>query len=129
MEQTQALALHRTDFLDVIAKYPEAVSDVLAAVADRLRHADLLLEDAVFLDLPARLAKRILELGEKHGIETDKGLEIDLRLTQQEIANTVGASRVAVNKLLGLFQDKGLVYIEKQRITILRADELEKRVY
>lgn len=129
MDPTQALVLHRGDFLDVISSHPERVSDILAAVADRLRHTDLLLEDAVFLDLPARLAKRLLELGEKRGLQTDHGLEIDLRLTQQEIANTVGASRVAVNKLLGLFQDKGLVRIDKQRITILSPDELRKRVY
>ncbi len=129
MEATQALTLHRSDFLEVIGKRPEMVSDILAALSDRLRCADLLLEDAIFLDLPARLAKRLLELAEKHGLETENGLEIHLRLTQQDLANAVGASRVAVNKLLGIFQDKGLVSIDKKRITILRPDELRKRVY
>ena len=129
MEDTQALTLQRVDFLDVIGVHPEAVSDVLAAVTERLRRTDLLLQDAFFLDLPARLSKRLLELGEKHGVEKDDGLEIDLRLTQQEVANTVGASRVAINKLLGMFQDKGLVSIDKHHIIILRPDELRKRIY
>jgi CRP/FNR family transcriptional regulator/CRP/FNR family cyclic AMP-dependent transcriptional regulator len=129
MEPTQAAVLHRGDFLEVISGDPESVSDVLAAVTERLRRTDLLLEDAVFLDLPGRLAKRLLELGEKRGVETDRGLEIDLRITQQEIANAVGASRVAVNKLLGAFQDKGLVQIDRQHITILRPEELRKRIY
>lgn len=129
MEITQTLTLDRRDFLDIIGKHTELVGDILSALSERLRRTDLLLEDAVFLDLPARLAKRLLELGGKHGVETDKGLEIDLRLTQQDLANTVGASRVAVNKLLGLFQDKKLICIDKQRIIILCPDELKKRTY
>ena len=129
MEATKARVLHRDDFLEVITRHPEPVGDVLAAVAERLRRADLLLEDAIFLDLSARLAKRLLELSEKHGVTTERGLEIDLRLTQQDLANFVGASRVAVNKLLGSFQDKGLLAIEKHRLIILRPDELRKRIY
>lgn len=129
MEAAQTLTLDRNDLLDVIQKYPEMAGDILAALSDRLRQTDILLEDAVFLDLPARLAKRLLELSSKHGLETDGGVEIDLRLTQQDLANAVGASRVAVNKLLGLFQDKGLISIDKHRITILRPYELEKRIY
>lgn len=129
MESTRALTLDRRDLLDFVGRHPEPVGDILAALSERLRRTDLLLEDAVFLDLPRRLAKRLLDLGERHGLETDKGLQIELRLTQQELANFVGASRVAVNKLLGLLQDKGLVSIDKQHITILRPDELRKRAY
>lgn len=129
MESTRALTLDRRDLLDFVGRHPELVADILAALSERLRRTDLLLEDAVFLDLPRRLAKRLLDLGERHGLETDKGLQIELRLTQQELANFVGASRVAVNKLLGLLQDKGLVSIDKQHITILRPDELRKRAY
>ncbi|MEE8470329.1 MAG: Crp/Fnr family transcriptional regulator, partial [Dehalococcoidia bacterium] len=84
MEAAQTLTLDRDDLLEVLGKYPEMAGDILAALSDRLRRTDLLLEDAVFLDLPARLAKRLLELGAKRGFETDKGLEIDLRLTQQD---------------------------------------------
>jgi CRP/FNR family transcriptional regulator/CRP/FNR family cyclic AMP-dependent transcriptional regulator len=128
MEATQTLTLHRADLLEAIGKRPEMASDLLAALSDRLRRTDLLLEDAIFLDLPARLAKRLLELGEEHGIRTEQGLEIELRLTQQDLANFVGASRVAVNKLLGVFQDKGLIKLDKHKLIILSGDDLRRQV-
>jgi CRP/FNR family cyclic AMP-dependent transcriptional regulator len=126
METTQTLALQRQDFMDILGKHPEMVGDILASLADRLRSTDHLLEDAIFLGLRARLAKRLLELAEKHGVKTDRGVEIDLRLTQQELAATLGVSRVALNKQLGLLQDSGLVSLETRRIIIDQPDELGK---
>jgi CRP/FNR family transcriptional regulator, cyclic AMP receptor protein len=129
MEATQTLTLRRGDFTDMMAKHPEMVTGVLASLADRLRHTDQLLEDAVFLDLPARLSKRLLELAQRHGIKTDKGLEIDLRLTQQDLAAALGVTRVAPNKHLGRLQDDDLISLESKHIIITRPEELGKRVY
>ena len=129
MAPTQVLTLHRNDFLDFLGKYPELVSSILATLSRRLRRTDTLVEDAAFLDLSARLAKRLLQLGERHGIKTDEGIEIDLHLTQQDVANLVGASRVAVNRQLRLYQARGIIHIGRPHITILRPDELRKRIY
>ena len=128
MEATQTLTLDRGDFLDIMTRNPEMVSAVLVAVAAGWRRTSHLLEDAIFLDLPGRLAKRLLQLAEKHGITTEKGMEIDLSLTQQDLAAAVGVSREALNKQLGLFQERGLVALAKKRITILRPEELKKQV-
>lgn len=129
MEATETLALNRGDFLEIMTKNAEMVRTILASVAAGWRKASHLLQDAMFLDLPARLAKRLLELAEKHGVKTADGVEIDLLLTQQDLAAAVGVTRVAMNKQLGLLQDKGLISIEKKRIIILRPDELKKRIY
>jgi CRP/FNR family transcriptional regulator/CRP/FNR family cyclic AMP-dependent transcriptional regulator len=129
MEATQTLILRRDDFVDMLSRHPEMVGAVLASLAERLRRTDQLLEDAVFLDLPARLSKRLLELVQKHGVKTDKGLEIDLRLTQQDLAATLGVTRVALNKHLGRLQDDDLISLESKRIIITRPEELRKRVY
>jgi CRP/FNR family cyclic AMP-dependent transcriptional regulator len=128
MEATRTLTLDRGDFLDIMTRNPEMVSAVLAAVAAGWRRTSHLLEDAIFLDLPGRLAKRLLQLAEKHGIRTEMGIEIDLSLTQQDLAAAVGVSREALNKQLGLFQERGLVALAKKRITLLRPDELRKQV-
>ena len=128
MEVTQTLTLRRDDFMDMLARHPEMVSGVLASLAERLRRTDQLLEDAVFLDLPARLSKRLLELAQKHGVKTEKGLEIDLRLTQQDLAAALGVTRVALNKHLGRLQDDDLISLESKRIIITHQEELRKRV-
>jgi len=129
MEATQTMTLRQGDFTDMLGRHPEIVTGVLASLARRLRRTDQLLEDAVFLDLPARLSKRLLELAQNHGVKTSKGLEIDLRLTQQNLAAALGVTRVALNKHLGLLQDEDLISLESKRIIITRPEELRKRVY
>ncbi len=129
MEATQTLTLNREDFLGILTANADMVRAILASVAAGWRKTSHLLEDAMFLDLPARLAKRLLELAEKRGVKTASGIEIDLQLTQQDLAAAVGVSRVAMNRQLGLFQDGGLISLEKKRIIILRPDELRKRIY
>ena len=128
MSATQTLTLDRDDFLGVLDQNPGMVGSILASVAAGWRRTSHLLEDAVFLDLPGRLAKRLLELAEKNGLRTAKGIEIDLNLTQQDLAAAVGVSREAMNKQLGLFQDAGLLSVGKKRIIIVRPDELRKRI-
>jgi CRP/FNR family cyclic AMP-dependent transcriptional regulator len=129
MEDTSVFTLDRSDLVNVIMGQPEVAIEMLAAMSVRLRHANILIEDASFLDLPARLAKRLMELAKKHGIETDSGLKIDVRMTQQDLANAIGASRETVNRLLGQFQDQGLISIAKQHIYILDQDELTQLTY
>lgn len=128
MTQVLTLTLRRDDFLDFVTRYPGATAEVLSVLSRRLRKTNCYVEDAVFLDLPARLAKRLLELGQRHGVKNDKGVEIGLRLSQQDLAAMVGSSRVSVSKQMSLFQSEGVVSIDKQHITILRPDELKRRV-
>lgn len=128
MAATQTLTLERSDFLGVLDHNPGMVGSILASVAAGWRRTSHLLEDAVFLDLPGRLAKRLLELAEKNGVKTANGIEIDLNLTQQDLAAAVGVSREAMNKQLGVFQDAGLLSVGKKRIVIVRPDELKKKI-
>lgn len=129
IEPTQVLVLQQHDFLDTIDKHPEIAREIMAVLSERLRRTNRLLEDVVFLDLAARLCSRLLELCEKHGHKTDKGIEIDLRFTQQDLADYIGASRVAVNKVLGSFREKGMISVFSKRIIVHRPDELRKRIY
>lgn len=128
MESTTALTLNKTDLMESIFNYPELAGNILASLSERLRQTDLLFEDAVFLDLPARLARRLVQLADKYGVQTKNGIEIDIRLTQQDLANSVGASRVAVNKLLGVFQDKTWIEFDKHRIILKRPNDLNRLI-
>ena len=126
MMDTQAIVLHQHDLLNFLSTHPELAIDIMAELSRRLREANTALEDAVFLNLPTRLAKRLLELGQKHGVKTDRGIELGLHLTQQDLADMVGASRVAVNKQLKMFKIKGLIDAYKRQLIITRPEELGK---
>jgi CRP/FNR family transcriptional regulator/CRP/FNR family cyclic AMP-dependent transcriptional regulator len=129
LQKTEVLLLRREDFLAFVDRNPDVAIALLAVLSRRLRATNELIEEAVFLDVPGRLAKRLLDLAERHGKQTEQGVEIELKLTQQELAAMIGATRESVNKQLGWLRDHGLIQLDRQRITVLRPEELRKRIY
>jgi len=123
----EVLTLRRQDVLRVIRQNPDLAISLITVLAQRLRDTDRLVEDAVFLDVAGRLAKRLLQLAEEHGRQTPQGIALDIHLTQQDLAAMIGASRESVNKQLGAFRDRGILAVDRQRITILRPDALRER--
>jgi CRP/FNR family transcriptional regulator, cyclic AMP receptor protein len=129
LQDAEVLLLRREDFLAFVARSPEVATALLGVLSRRLRATNELIEDVVFLDVPGRLAKRLLDLGARYGKPTDQGIEIDLRLTQQELAAMVGTTRESVNKQLGWLGDQQLIALDRQRIVLLRPEELRRRIY
>jgi CRP/FNR family transcriptional regulator/CRP/FNR family cyclic AMP-dependent transcriptional regulator len=129
LEKVECLALQRSDFQNAIMKHPKIAIRVIEVLCERLRRTDQQVEDLIFLDVYGRVAKKLLELSESHGAKVASGIQIDMRLTQQELASMVGASRESVNKVLGYFTDKKYISIDKHRITIHNIDDLQQRIY
>jgi CRP/FNR family transcriptional regulator, cyclic AMP receptor protein len=88
-----------------------------------------MVEDLIFLDVYGRVAKKLLELADTHGTRVDDGILIEVRLTQQELASMVGASRESVNKVMGYFTEKNFISSDKHKITLHRLTDLKRRIY
>jgi CRP/FNR family transcriptional regulator/CRP/FNR family cyclic AMP-dependent transcriptional regulator len=129
IEPVETFALQRTDFINAVMHHPRIAIQVMNVLSRRLRQTDAMIEDLLFLDVHGRVAKKLLELAELHGLRTPEGIRIDLRLTQGELAAMVGASRESVNKVMGYFTDKRFISTDKYKITIIRLAELRLRVY
>jgi CRP/FNR family transcriptional regulator/CRP/FNR family cyclic AMP-dependent transcriptional regulator len=128
LEPTEALVLTRDDLLDCIRQAPQIAINLLATLAGRLRRTNESLTAVSTLDVPGKLAKVLLQLADRHGIVTTEGIQIEVRLTQSDLAALVGASRESVNKVLGGFRKQGVVRLDEQhRTTILKRDVLERR--
>ncbi len=127
LEDTEMVSLSRQDFLEVMTRHPEASRAILDVLVKRLRQTNQSIQDAYLLDVPGRLARRLLILAREHGIEADEGIEIGLRISQQDLASMIGASRVAVNKQLQTWRQKGVVDVRRQRVTILKPEVLERQ--
>jgi CRP/FNR family transcriptional regulator, cyclic AMP receptor protein len=128
-ELTETLVLRREEFLKFVASSPDTAIHMLRVLSQRLRETDEFIEDAIFLDVPGRLAKKLLELASQYGRNTPIGTVIALRMTQQELATMVGATRESVNKHLRSYRARGILEIDRQRIIILRPEELQRRIY
>jgi CRP/FNR family transcriptional regulator, cyclic AMP receptor protein len=129
LERVEAFSLQRQDFINVVLSHPKIAVQVMKVISQRLRQADNQIEDLLFLDVYGRVAKKLLELSETHGVSTNEGIRIELRLTQQELASMVGASRESVNKVMGYFTDKRYIMTDKHKITLMKLADLRKRVY
>lgn len=128
LEPTETLTLHRTEFMRFIETHPAFARHVLYVLARRIRHMNNQISDIFFLDLPGRLARTLLQLAEQHGSPTDKGVEIELSLTQTDLAEMTGATRVSINKALGRFRRSKWVSVKGRKFTIVDADALENLI-
>jgi len=130
LEKVECYTLQRSDFHNAIMKKPRIAIQIMEVLCERLRKTDQQVEDLIVLDVYARVAKKLLELAETHGIkQEDSSILINVRLTQQELAAMVGASRESVNKVLGYFTDKQYITTDKHKITLHRVADLKRRIY
>jgi CRP-like cAMP-binding protein len=129
MERTLALTLHRDDFLAHLREHPDLAIGIMSLLTARLRQANEQIENLTFLDVYGRVAKKLLDLAETHGVRTPTGIAINLRLTQRDLASLVGTTRESVNRVLSAYQNRGVIELEHQHVTILKPTELRKRIY
>jgi len=106
---------------------PDVSMHMLQALARRLRRANDVVADLVFTDVPGRVAKNLLDLAARFGEQERDGLHVHHDLTQEELAQLVGASRETVNKALADFASRGWVRVDSRALTILDADRLARR--
>lgn len=119
--------LQHQALVSVLEQDPSVATPLLAALATRLRRTNEALADLVFSDVPGRVAKALLDLSRRFGQKTDEGIRVSHDLTQEELAQLVGASRETVNKALADFTTRGWVRREGRAIVLLDLQRLERR--
>lgn len=118
------LVIDRREFLPFLRKHPEAATKLLESLAERLRRISEFVEDTHFLNLPSRLAKRLVGLSQRYGREATGGVKIDLHISQTELGDMVGTTRESINKLVRSWVQEGLVSMKDGYITIHRLREI-----
>ena len=110
-----------------ITDRPEIAEQLLRVLARRLRRTNDALADLIFTDVPGRVAKALLQLAERFGSQEEDGLHVHHDLTQEELAQLVGASRETVNKALADFASRSWLRVDSRAVTILDAERLARR--
>jgi CRP/FNR family cyclic AMP-dependent transcriptional regulator len=128
IEPTETLVLHRDAFLGLIDSQAELRRALLASLAGEIRRLTGHVEDLHFLDLPARLASRIVRLAATQAPAQDGEVRIPWPYTQSELAGMIGGSRQSVNRLLAELADDGLVRIEREVLVVSDVGRLARTV-
>ncbi len=124
---TALIGVGNDDLTAWLTGRPDVARQLLRALARRLRRTNEALADLVFSDVPGRVAKALLDLSERFGAPTDEGLRVAHDLTQEELAQLVGASRETVNKALADFAARGWLRLDQRAVLLLDIERLRRR--
>ncbi len=125
--ETQLIALGHEDLDSFLLDRPAVATNLLAALARRLRRTNENLSDLVFTDVPGRVAKALLDLSTRFGQPAEDGILVAHDLTQEELAQLVGASRETVNKALADFATRGWIRLEARAVVLTDIERLKRR--
>jgi CRP/FNR family transcriptional regulator, cyclic AMP receptor protein len=124
LEELSALVVSGERFVDFLCERPPAMLAMLQLLARRQRESDRRLVDARTHEALTRLARHLLELGARYGVASARGVELDVPLSQQQLAAWVGVTREAVSAGLRRLREQGTVATGRMRITLLDVDRL-----
>jgi CRP-like cAMP-binding protein len=129
LEASEVFALNRRDFLSFLLNNEEAIQSIFSFLSMRLRKTDDLLEDVCFLNISTRLARRLVELAANYGHqkEGEDIVQIDLRLTQKDLASMVGVTRESIHKEMRVLRERNLISTRENMIQILNLTRLKRR--
>ena len=126
LEAVDTRVMTGEDFRCYLESHPDAALVLLRAIIHRLRNADQRRIDSGSRDTVRRLAHLLAELADEHGRSTSAGIDIDIPLTQQELASLIASSRESIVRSLRSLRSRRLVTTARRRITIRDLDGLRR---
>jgi CRP-like cAMP-binding protein len=119
--------MDRDTLRDWIKDRPEISERLLQVLARRLRRTDDHVTDLIFTDVPGRVAKQLLQFAQQFGRHEGGTLVVKHDLTQEEIAQLVGASRETINKAMSDFAQRGWIELDAKTVRIRDPERLARR--
>ncbi len=129
-EPTTMICIDRVAFDHLMLAGSAFPRNMMRILARRLRLANVRIQAHCTLDVYGLVAFQIVEFAELYGETQPNGdILIPIRLTQQDIADLVGASRERVNQVMVAYRTKGYISVDSRyRLTVHKKKELEVRV-
>lgn len=116
---TELIIIRREEFLAFVKREPQLAVHLIELLCKRVRWTSEQMEDSSLLNVPARLAKRLLSLATSHGRKTPAGAQ--LKISQEDLAQFLGLSRQIVNKYFQTWKKQG--WIALGRGSVVLSDE------
>lgn len=111
---------------ELMRRFPAMSIDATQMISRRMRRLQDRFREVAALPVPARLARELVRLAEDHGVETAEGLELDLVLSREDLAQLTGTTLYTVSRLLSGWQEEGIVAVGRQKVVLKDLDRLEE---
>ncbi|HEY3374898.1 MAG TPA: Crp/Fnr family transcriptional regulator [Candidatus Aquicultor sp.] len=124
--ELEALCFNRDDFKALVGKDPQLSLNMIAIMSRHLRRFATLVEELSLKDVPARVARYLLDLAVKNGRSIDSTVEFELDSSKTELAQKLGTISETISRTLGKLKSTGVIDIAGRRIVVLDMDSLEE---
>ncbi len=124
MKNSILTMLPRESIRALLLKESHIAYRFIKVIGDRRRSMETKIEHLVFRDVHAKLAALLLELGREYGKETADGVQIDQKITHQEMANLIGSTRETISLTLAAFKRKELIQLLGRTVVLTDKDGL-----
>ncbi|HEX4440053.1 MAG TPA: Crp/Fnr family transcriptional regulator [Thermoanaerobaculia bacterium] len=118
LAETELVVLSRNDFFAVLSRDFSLTKKILKTLSARLRRANEVIESLALQDVGGRLARYLIRLADESGKPAIEGFFVVSRPTHQEIANSIGATRETVTRMLKQFEDRKLIRVKGQTVWV-----------
>jgi CRP/FNR family cyclic AMP-dependent transcriptional regulator len=128
IEKTDALVLRRQDLIATLNEHTEIAISLMRGLVARLRYTTEYAEDLAFLSVYGRVASRLLELMERHGVQSEAGVEIGVAVTVPQLAGLAVAPPEIVQRILDFYELGGILGRDGDHLTVRDPASLRERV-
>lgn len=125
VEKTSLLVIPHKEFQGMIVKDINFSRVVMQELARETKIYSSKVEEMSFLDTQQRLKQSLVELAREHGIKTDKGVEINVHITHEDIGELINANRTTITLCLQELKKNGYLMTEGRRITLIPIRHME----
>jgi CRP/FNR family transcriptional regulator len=125
VDDATLLFISKQDFQALCIAHPQVALKVLRVVGARLRRLVGIIEELSFTTVRHRLASFLLRQAQKEGKRTDRGVEVALPGSNQELASQIGTVRELVSRNLSRLQAQGMLRLEGRSVIIRDLKALE----
>lgn len=118
LEEATICFMDKNSFFHLLQTHPKTAANIMNLLANDLGYAEKQLLNISHKNIRERLAELFLVLKNKYGKKTDQGIELDIELTRQEMADLIGTTQESLIRLIRDFKEEGLILVKKRKITL-----------
>lgn len=126
LEDARIAFIRNEDLEKVLKDHPAMAVAIIKVLNKRLMDAQQRVKSLALNNTHGRTAQMLLKMAAEHGKRTERGLELDLSISRQELANMVGTTRETVTRILMAFKKYKLIEIERNIIRITQPEKLKE---
>ena len=125
LEKSHLLILRRSDFIGFFERHTSFAVSLMEVLCERIRRTTELVEDSIFLDVAARIARRLMYLSREQR-QAGGDDPIKLKISQQELGDFAGISRKTTNRILNQWREMGIIELGYGALTLNDRTAIER---